>query len=186
MPVRPFQVEPTEISGLNVIEMKQVSDERGTVRELFRSSDMEDAGFALARWAQVNVTASRQGVVRGLHGEEMTKLVTVVAGSALGAYLDARRGSETFGRTVTVDLRPGRAVLLAPGICNGFQATADGWTEYFYCFDREWQPGMEGVAVNAFDPALGIPWPLAIDGSDRSLLSEKDAALPMLADIVTA
>lgn len=183
VPIRPFTVEPTEIAGLHVIEVKQVTDDRGTVRELFRSSEMQGAGFALARWAQMNLTASRQGVVRGLHGEEMTKLVTVVTGSAFGAYLDARQDSKTFGHVVTVDLLPGVAVLVAPGICNGFQATADGWTDYFYCFDREWEPGMGGVAVNPFDPALAIGWPLAVDRADRSLLSEKDSALPMLADI---
>lgn len=54
----------------------------------------------------------------------MTKLVTVVTSAAFGAQLDARPTSATFGDVVTVDLRPGRAVLVAPGICNGFQATA--------------------------------------------------------------
>lgn len=181
--MRPFDIVPTEISGLTVLEMKQVTDERGMVRELFRASDMERAGLPCQRWSQINVTASRRGVIRGLHGEHMTKLVTVVAGEAFGAYLDARQGSETFGHVVTVELRPGRAVLIDSGICNGFQAVADGWSGYCYCFDQEWEPVMAGVAVNAFDPALAIPWPIAIDQSDRSLLSAKDAALPALADL---
>lgn len=186
MPIVPFSVNGTGIAGLTVIEMKQVTDERGTVRELFRVSDMRDAGLEVpVSWAQVNVTASRRGVIRGLHGEEMTKLVTVVTGSAFGAYLDARPSSGTFGQVVTVDLRPGRAVLVAPGICNGFQATGDEWTEYCYCFDREWQPGIPGVAVNPFDPALAIAWPIAVDREDRSLVSQKDAALPVLASLAS-
>ena len=182
----PFTVRPTEVNGVSVIEMKQVTDERGTVRELFRSSDMEGAALPAGLWAQVNLTGSRQGVVRGLHGEAMTKLVTVVTGAVFGAYLDARPTSATFGAVVTVDLRPGRAVLVGPGICNGFQATADGWTEYCYCFDREWQLGMEGVSVNAFDPALAIAWPLGVDPTDRSLVSAKDATLPTLSEAVGA
>jgi hypothetical protein len=31
--------------------------------------------------------------------------------------------------------------------------------------------------VHPLDPVLGIAWPIAIDASDRSLLSAKDAAL---------
>jgi dTDP-4-dehydrorhamnose 3,5-epimerase-like enzyme len=34
--------------------------------------------------------------------------------------------------------------------------------------------------VNPFDPALDIDWPVEIDRSDRSVLSEKDAGLPPL------
>ncbi len=103
----------------------------------------------------------------------MTKLVTVVTGAV-------------FGAVVTVDLRPGCAVPVAPGICHGFQAAADGWTGYCYCFDREWQLGMEGISVNAFDPALAIAWPLGINPTDRSLVSAKDAALPMLSEATRA
>jgi len=56
-------------------------------------------------------------------------------------------------------------------------------TQYAYCFDLEWQPTMAGIAVNAFDPELAIDWPIGIDRSDRSLLSEKDAKLPMLSEL---
>ena len=33
--ITPFEVTPTAIDGLYIITMKQVTDERGTVRELF-------------------------------------------------------------------------------------------------------------------------------------------------------
>jgi dTDP-4-dehydrorhamnose 3,5-epimerase len=107
----------------------------------------------------------------------MTKFVSVVAGTAFGVYLDARRGSPTFGQVVTVELELGTAVVVSSGICNGFQATGEGVTQYAYCFDQEWGPAMDGVAVNPFDPELAIAWPIPIDRSDRSLLSEKDATL---------
>ncbi len=41
----------TVINDLSVIEMKQVTDERGIVRELFRSSDMEGAALPVGLWA---------------------------------------------------------------------------------------------------------------------------------------
>ena len=53
----------------------------------------------------------------------------------------------TYGEVVTVDLELGTGVVVSPGICNGFQATGDGITEYAYCFDHEWEPVMDGVAL---------------------------------------
>jgi dTDP-4-dehydrorhamnose 3,5-epimerase len=184
VPIVPFNAYPTSIAGLFRIEMKQIDDERGVVREFYRQSDFAAAGVSAPdRWTQVNVTASKRGAIRGLHGEDMTKFVSVVAGTAFGVYLDARRDSATFGQVETVELELGIGVVVSNGICNGFQATGEGMTQYAYCFDKEWEPTMAGVAVNAFDPALGINWPIAIDRGDRSLLSEKDANLPLLSEL---
>ena len=184
MPIVPFRSQSTSIAGLFRVDMKQIEDERGVVREFYRQSDFEDAGLPTPeRWLQVNVTASKRGAIRGLHGEAMMKFVSVVAGTAFGVYLDARRDSSTFGRVETVELELGVGVVVSAGICNGFQATGEGMTQYAYCFDKEWEPVMDGVAVNPFDPTLSIDWPIAIDRSDRSLLSEKDAGLPNLADL---
>jgi dTDP-4-dehydrorhamnose 3,5-epimerase len=185
VPIIPFSARTTSIEGLFVVQMKQITDERGTVREFYRRSDFEQAGLpAPEAWLQVNVTASRRGAIRGLHGEAMTKFVSVAAGSAFGVYLDARPGSPTFGEVVTVELELGTGVVVSEGICNGFQATGEGVTQYAYCFDHEWEPAMDGVAVNPFDPDLGIAWPIEIARDDRSLLSEKDAHLPPLRSMV--
>jgi dTDP-4-dehydrorhamnose 3,5-epimerase len=184
MAVIPFEAKETEIAGLFVVEMKQIDDERGVVREFFRNSEFEGSVLpAVGPWAQVNITESRQGAIRGLHGEFMNKFVAVAAGEAYGAYLDARTGSPTYGAVETVTLRPGVGVLVGAGICNGFQATAEGLTQYLYCFDQEWSPTMPGVSVSAIDPELAISWPIDIDVTDRSLLSEKDALLRPFRDL---
>ncbi len=75
----------------------------------------------------------------------------------------------------------GTQVLVPPGVCNGFQSISPGVSQYLYCFDAEWVPGMSGVAVNPLDPDLGIVWPIPVD---RALLSAKDAALPLLRDVL--
>ena len=184
VPLIPFDVRPTTIAGLTVVTMKQIADDRGVVREFFRASDFSDAGLRPNRpWQQVNVTESGHGAIRGMHGENMTKFVAVASGAAFGAYLDARRDSPTFGQVETVALEPGVGVLVGPGICNGFQAIADGVTQYLYCFDDEWRADMPGVQVNALDPDLAIEWPIPIDPLDRRLFSEKDAGLPRLSQL---
>jgi len=181
--VTEFAEQETSIDGLRIIRTKLVDDERGTVREMYRQSSFPTNGpGSLAGIRQVNLTSSRRGAIRGLHGEAMTKLVGVAAGRGFGAYLDARPGSASFGQLLTLELEAGAQVLVPSGVCNGFQALVDGCL-YLYCFDAEWVPAMPGVAVNPLDPALAIAWPLAIDSSDRSLLSEKDARLPNFADL---
>jgi dTDP-4-dehydrorhamnose 3,5-epimerase len=170
-------VQTTAIEGLVVITMKQVGDDRGTVREFYRESSWLESGLpSLGPWLQVNVTESRRGALRGLHGEAMSKLVAVVAGEAFGAYVDARAGSPSYGKVVTVALVAGTQVLVPNGVCNGFQALTDP-TQYLYCFDSEWVPGMAGTAVNPLDESLGITWPLP---PSETLISDKDAAAPPL------
>lgn len=184
--IEPFELTGTEIDGLHVLTMKQVTDARGTVREFYRESAFADAGLpSLGPWVQVNLTETRRGAVRGMHGEQMHKLVAVAAGEAFGAYVDARPNSPTFGVVVTRPLVPGIQVLVPPGVCNGFQAISDP-AQYLYCFDVEWSPGMDGIAVTPIDPDLGIDWPIDIDPADESLLSVKDRSAPRLAELERA
>jgi dTDP-4-dehydrorhamnose 3,5-epimerase len=178
-----FAAQGSAIDGLFVITMKQVTDERGTVRELFRTSAFDDVGLGGLEWRQVNVTETKRGGIRGLHAESMNKLVAVAAGEAFGAYVDLRPGSTTRGAVVTVELRPGMQVFVPRGVGNGFQGVSDVPVQYVYCFDDEWQPGMAGMACNPLDPALAIPWPVPVDPDDRAQVSEKDLNAPMFADL---
>jgi dTDP-4-dehydrorhamnose 3,5-epimerase len=177
--ITPMAVETTGIDGLFVIPMKQVEDERGVVREFYRQSSWLEHGLPdLGPWQQMNLTESKPGAIRGLHGEDMHKLVAIAAGEAFGAYVDTRPDSPTVGAVVTVALVPGTQVLVPKGVCNGFQSLTP--TQYLYSFDAEWQPGMAGVAVNPTDPALAIDWPM------EPVLSEKDRNLPTFDQAVRA
>ena len=174
-----------DIDGLWVLTLKQVTDDRGTVREFYRGSALDDAGLPpLGPWAQVNLTETRAGALRGMHAESMTKLVGIAAGAAYGVYVDLRPDSPTAGGVVTVDLRPGTQVLVPAGVGNGFQAITD--CQYLYCFDHEWAPGMAGSAITPLDPALGVEWPVPVDTADHSQISAKDLAAPSLADVLSA
>ena len=181
--IRDFSAERTAIDGLWLISMKEVTDERGTVREFYRESAFLGAGMpSLGPWLQINVTETKAGALRGLHAEDMDKLVAVVAGEAFGAYVDTRRESSTYGTVVTVRLTKGTQVLVPRGVGNAFQVVSPEPAQYVYCFDHEWVPGMAGTAVNPLDPALGIEWPLPVDLADPSQISAKDQAQPPLAE----
>lgn len=178
-----MDVQHTAIDDLVVVTLKQVTDDRGTVREFFRATGYREGPFAgLGPWQQINVTETKRGAVRGLHGEAMVKLVSCVSGEAFGVYLDAREGSATFGAVVTVPLVPGTQVLVPAGVCNAFQSVSDGGTQYVYCFTEEWKPGMAGIAFSPVDDGLGITWPLAIDVDDPSQISAKDLGAPKFSE----
>lgn len=177
-----MSVRTSAIEGLLICTLKQASDQRGTVREFFRASSYAQQLPGAGDWQQINVTESRYGAVRGLHGESMVKLVSCIAGEAYGVYLDARPESASYGAVVTVQLSPGIQVLVPPGVCNGFQSLSAEGTQYLYCFTAEWQPGMAGVAFTPLDEALGIDWPLPIDPTDPASISAKDARAPRFSE----
>jgi dTDP-4-dehydrorhamnose 3,5-epimerase len=182
MTVVDFSMRRGAIDGLAIITMKQVTDERGTVRELFRRSVLAEVAPAFGRVEQINVTSTRLGGVRGMHAEDMTKLVTVAHGHAHGVYVDLRRDSATFGSAEEVDLVPGVQVLVPSGVANGFQALAAD-TQYAYCFDQEWQLGMPGWAFTPLDPLVAERWPLPIDPDDPAQISAKDRSAPMFDEL---
>jgi dTDP-4-dehydrorhamnose 3,5-epimerase len=176
-----FDSRTTAIDGLLVLTTKRVEDERGVVREIYRESALNSVG-SLGEVKQVNLTFSRRGALRGLHGEQMAKLVGLATGEGYGAYVDARPESPTLGEVLTMPLLPGTQVLVPAGVLNGFQAVSQDGCLYLYCFDQEWAPSMSGVNASPLDPALGIEWPVQVDPSDREQLSAKDAGLPSFAD----
>lgn len=179
-----FDVQQTSIDGLALIRMKQITDDRGTVREFFRASALAEAGYDLPPFRQVNVTETKPGGMRGMHGESMVKLIAIAHGTAYGAWVDARPHSPTRGAVFQTELEPGTQILVPEGVCNGFQSTGDTPTQYVYCFTDEWRPGMAGVAITPLDPELGIRWPIEPDRDDRSIISEKDLAAPTLAEVL--
>lgn len=180
--IDPFKASDSNVEGLKIINAKMVTDDRGTVRELFRGSVYADAlPNTVSGWKQINLTKTKKGAVRGLHGEAMNKLVTVAYGSVFGAYVDTRPDSKTFGAVQTVHITPGVQVFVPQGVCNGFQALED--TEYLYFFDNEWAPGMPGTALCPIAPDLDINWPIPIDTNDLNQISEKDSKAPTLAQL---
>jgi len=95
------------INGLIIGELTMGIDPRGVVREFFRRSHSDEKGIPEPKdgWAQINVTESIYGAVRGLHAEETNKLIGIVSGEAFGVWIDARFESESFGE-LPVQRRP--------------------------------------------------------------------------------
>ena len=100
-------------------------------------------------------------------------------GRLLDVAVDARRGSPTYGRWVTVELSAenGRQFLIPEGFLHGF-VTLEPDSEILYKCSDYYAPACDG-AVRWDDPDLGIEWGLSASGA---ILSEKDASAPLWRD----
>ncbi len=178
-----LSVTETGIVGLKVVELAVHGDNRGWFKENFQRAKMRALGIPDIRYVQNNVSFnSKRGVTRGIHAEPWDKFISVATGSAFGAWVDLREGSETYGQVFTATLDPSRAIFVPRGVGNSYQALEDG-TTYTYLVDKHWSAELKKTYtfVNLADPTLDIKWPIPLSEAE---LSEADKHHPMLADIV--
>lgn len=172
-------VEPTDIPDLLIVRVNAYPDARGSFRELFRADHFAAVGLP-SQYAQMNLSRSSRGVVRGLHFQfapPKAKLMRVARGHAFLAAVDVRRGSATCGRAWWREIAAEEDlwVYAPPGFARGLQALEDGTEVEYLCTVTYAAAGEGGIRFD--DPALGIPWPLA-----ATEVSPKDRAAPTLAE----
>jgi dTDP-4-dehydrorhamnose 3,5-epimerase len=161
---------------------KRHRDSRGWFSEAHSVSLLDAQKFP--RFVQDNDSFSTvPGTVRGLHFQRpplaQSKLVRCVVGAVFDVAVDLRPGSSTFGRHVSVrlDAESGSQVFIPAGFAHGF-CTLSPDTLVQYKVTVPYAPDQEG-GILWNDPTLGIEWPIH---SDNAVLSDKDRALPRLAD----
>ena len=171
----------TGLRDVKIIEPAIFPDRRGYFFESFNVGRYRDAGISEG-FVQDNVSASFKGVLRGLHLQNPTpqgKLVMVLSGAVMDVAADVRVGSPTFGQHVAVRLDAGshRQLWIPRGFAHGFIVLSDEAKFAYKCdapYDRS---GEIGIRWN--DPDLNIDW-----GDGQPILSEKDAAAPLLRDLM--
>jgi dTDP-4-dehydrorhamnose 3,5-epimerase len=172
----------TDIPGLMIFDITDVSDERGYYQEKYQKAKLVAAGMNNDfNVVQTNVSFNRQrGVTRGFHAEPWDKYISVVSGKVFAAYVDLRAGS-SFGKKITVEINKNVAVFLPQGVANSFQ-TLDDNTYYHYSVNAFWSANNydEYCFVNLADKDLNIEWPIPLD---ESVISERDKNHPKFTDI---
>jgi dTDP-4-dehydrorhamnose 3,5-epimerase len=171
--------------GLWIVDLDVHDDlERpgASFREVFHAEHLREQGlppFAPVQWS---ISENRAGTLRAFHAEPWEKFVHVAHGEAFAAIADVRPGSTTAGAVWTGTLDRTRALYLAAGLGNGFQALTDP-TVYAYLVTAHWRPDVRYPAVAWDDPDLGVTWPIT---DERLALSAKDHANPTLAEHLAA
>ncbi|QTI70221.1 dTDP-4-dehydrorhamnose 3,5-epimerase family protein [Gordonia polyisoprenivorans] len=181
-----MKVRELSIAGAWELTPVLHGDARGVFTEAFKADVLAETIGHRFDLAQVNLSVSAAGVLRGVHFADVppgqAKYVTCATGAILDVIVDIRVGSPTFGThdTVLLDDVDRRAVYLSEGLGHAFCALADNSTVTYLC-STGYNPGAEH-GINPMDPELGIDWPtLARDGSPLVYeLSAKDTAAPGL------
>ena len=174
----PFRFNPTDISGVIVIDPPVFPDDRGFFMESYKRSEFAAAGIN-ETFVQCNQSKSVRGILRGLHYQKtpkaQAKLVRALSGEIYDVAVDLRKGSPTYGKWTALTLSAqNRKMLFVPvGFGHGFCVTSPD-AEILYMTTEEYAPDLEaGVLWN--DPDLAIEWPVA-----NPVLSPRDRAWPWL------
>jgi dTDP-4-dehydrorhamnose 3,5-epimerase len=162
-----------------IVEPQVFPDNRGWLVESFNKRRYAQHGIDVD-FVQDNHSSSVKGVLRGLHyqvGTPQAKLVSCVRGRVWDVVVDVRRGSPAFGQWehFILDAEKKAQVFVPTGFAHGFAALTDDAEVQYKCSTFYDPKGQAGIIWN--DPELAIEWPF-----ENPILSEKDAALPRLAD----
>lgn len=180
-PTTEVTAHTTDIPGLLIFDVTSVGDERGYYQETYQKAKLVAAGLPESfTVVQTNVSYNKAtGVTRGFHAEPWNKYITVLKGRVFAAYVDLREG-DSFGKTVTVEIKPETCVYLPQGVANSFQTLEDD-TYYLYSVDAHWSAELynEYCFTNLADPAIGITWPIPLE---KAIMSDRDQNHPLLKD----
>ena len=155
-------VETCHIEGLKVITPTVFCDERGYFMETYNYNDFKEAGIPEV-FVQDNQSASKKGVLRGLHFQiqyPQDKLVRVIRGEVFDVAVDMRKGSPTYGQWYGARLsEENKKMFFIPkNFAHGFLVLSD-YAEFTYkCTDFYHQNDEVGILWN--DPDIGIEWPI--------------------------
>ncbi|SIR94545.1 dTDP-4-dehydrorhamnose 3,5-epimerase family protein [Williamsia sterculiae] len=188
-----MQIRPLTIAGAWELTPRQFGDSRGVFLEAFKSDVLAETIGHRFDLAQMNVSVSGAGAVRGIHFADVppgqAKYVTCLSGAIFDVIVDIRVGSPTFGQwdSVLLDDVDRRAVYLSEGLGHGFCSLAEGSTVGYLC-SSGYDPSAEH-GVHPLDPTVAIEWPATDRYGETRLryeLSEKDTAAPSLDDAARA
>ena len=172
------KLSKTPLDGLAVIDVDYFRDERGFFMESWHKRDFAEAGLSFD-FVQDNHSRSNQGVLRGMHYQDMrapmVKLVRCTVGRIFDVAVDLRVSSPTFGKWFGIELTAeNKKQLLVPiGFAHGFLTLSDV-CEIQYKQTEYYRPQAEG-GITWNDSDIAISWPLA-----NPTLSKRDQNQPSL------
>ena len=165
------------IEGLKVIEPTVFGDNRGYFMETYNYNDFKEAGIDV-EFVQDNQSASKKGVLRGLHFQinyPQDKLVRVIKGRVFDVAVDLREGSKTYGKWYGVELTEEnkKQFFIPKNFAHGFLVLSD-YAEFCYKVTDFYHPNDEG-GLMWNDPDIGVEWPMPEGMTAEDLiLSDKD------------
>jgi dTDP-4-dehydrorhamnose 3,5-epimerase len=170
-----MKFEEKKIRGVYEITLCPNEDERGFFMRVYDKKIFREMGID-AEWVQRSQSFNKsKGTVRGMHfqypPDTECKLLRAVTGEAFLAIIDLRKGSETFGKWVSMILSEEKKnIAFVPrGCANGICTLTDN-CNLLYDMSNYFNPDNQDV-IKWNDSEIGIKWPV----KNPSVISERDS-----------
>lgn len=177
-----MDVRPLKFAGVWELIPPTYRDNRGEFTEAFVQHKLHTATGQLFNVAQVNISTSIKGTIRGIHFTQLppgqAKYVQCTSGQVIDFIVDVRADSPTFGHwdSLILDSATHNAVHIPSGFGHAFQALSESATVMYLC-DTAYTPDVD-LSINPLDPHIALNFPIS-----AHVLSDKDLNAPMLKDI---
>lgn len=158
----------TKIKGPILIKSQIFKDNRGYLRETFRSNLLGNMKFPFDV-----MSFSKRKVLRGLHLQtknSQAKIITVTHGKIFDVAVDLRKKSKTFGKYVGIVIsdKSDFSFYIPEGFAHGFMCLSIKCTVNYKCSNYRDANSEKTLKWN--DKKINIKWPFK-----KPILSKKDS-----------
>lgn len=143
------------IEGVQVIPLKRIPDERGTIYHMLKVTDPH-----FTKFGEIYFSTVYYGVVKGWHlHRNMTLNYACIHGRIKLVIFDEREGSKTKGELMELFLGPDdySLVVIPPGLWNGFKGMARDHSIVADCIDIPHSEA-DSVRIDPFDNHIPYDW----------------------------
>lgn len=143
------------IAGVEVVPLKRIADERGTVYHMLKATDPHFRQFG-----EIYFSSVFPGVVKGWHRHhEMTLNYACIFGRIKLALYDERETSPTKGQLMEVFLGPDNysLVVIPPEVWNGFKGMSEPYAIVANCCTHPHDP-KRSMRMDPFQNHISYDW----------------------------
>lgn len=143
------------IEGVQVIPLRRIPDERGTVLHMMKCTDPHFQQFG-----EIYFSTAYPGVVKGWHKHrEMTLNYACVFGRIKLVLYDDREDSSTKGARMEVFLGPDNysLVVIPPEVWSGFKGMSEPYAIIANCCTHPHDPS-RSTRLDPFDNPIPYDW----------------------------
>lgn len=145
------------IDGVQVVPLRRIPDERGTIMHMLKATDPH-----FVRFGEIYFSTVYRGVVKAWHRHrEMTLNYACVFGRIKLVLFDEREGSPTRGELQEVFLGPDNYALavIPPEVWNGFKGMSDPYAVVANCCTHVHDPART-TRLDPFENHIPYQWGL--------------------------
>ena len=143
------------INGVQIIQLKRIPDERGTILHMLRATDPHFQQFG-----EIYFSTVYKGVVKGWHWHrEMTLNYACIFGRIKLVLFDERPNSPTQGQIMEIFLGPDNhsLVIIPPELWNGFKGMSDPFAIIANCCTHPHDPS-RSQRLDPFENHIPYDW----------------------------